>query len=98
VLHDIHCARLSKPKSLWDAEIKNQGIQKVFFKTILHFNIGSMFASLVGEGFDRPNADQQLPLDVNYAKVGEWLVSHNTQVIMEHLSYCIVFHCLLFLS
>jgi len=34
-----------------------------------------MFASLVGEGYERPNADSDLPLDVNYAKVSEWLVS-----------------------
>ncbi len=34
-----------------------------------------MFAKLVGEGYDRPNADNELPLDVNYAKVSEWLVS-----------------------
>lgn len=34
-----------------------------------------MFAKLVGEGYDRPNAENELPLDVNYAKVAEWLVS-----------------------
>ena len=33
-----------------------------------------MFAKLVGEGYERPDADSELPLDVNYAKVGEWLV------------------------
>lgn len=33
-----------------------------------------MFASLVGEGYERPNADAESTLDVNYSKAGEWLV------------------------
>ncbi|KAL4541420.1 hypothetical protein Ndes2437B_g05784 [Nannochloris sp. 'desiccata'] len=33
-----------------------------------------MFAKLVGEGYERPNAENELPLDVNYAKVSDWLV------------------------
>lgn len=32
-------------------------------------------AKLIGEGFSRPNADSELPIDINYAKVNEWLVS-----------------------
>ena len=32
-------------------------------------------AKLVGEGFARPNAENELPLDINYAKLNEWLVS-----------------------
>ena len=32
-------------------------------------------AKLVGEGYARPNADNELPLDINYAKLNEWLVS-----------------------
>ena len=40
-----------------------------------------MFAKLVGEGFERPNAEGDLPLDVNYAKVGEWLVSREFETI-----------------
>ncbi|KAL4459017.1 hypothetical protein ABPG75_013882 [Micractinium tetrahymenae] len=31
-------------------------------------------AKLVGAGYERPNADSELPLDINYAKLGEWLV------------------------
>lgn len=34
-----------------------------------------MFAKLVGEGYENPHADSDLPLDVNYAKIAEWLVS-----------------------
>ena len=41
------------------------------YKIVLGLN---MFASLVGEGYERPNADAESTLDVNYAKVGEWLV------------------------
>lgn len=32
-------------------------------------------AKLVGSGYERPTADSELPLDINYAKLGEWLVS-----------------------
>lgn len=32
-------------------------------------------AKLVGSGYERPNAESELPLDINYAKLGEWLVS-----------------------
>lgn len=28
-----------------------------------------------GEGYDKPNADQELPIDINYQKLAEWLVS-----------------------
>lgn len=28
-----------------------------------------------GEGFDRPNAQAELPIDINYQKLSEWLVS-----------------------
>lgn len=27
-----------------------------------------------GEGYDKPNADQELPIDINYQKLSEWLV------------------------
>lgn len=33
-----------------------------------------LLAKLVGEGFDRPGGDSELPLDINYAKISEWLV------------------------
>jgi hypothetical protein len=32
-------------------------------------------AKLIGEGYAKPNADSELPIDINYAKVNEWLVS-----------------------
>ena len=35
-------------------------------------------ARLVGEGMERPNADRELPLDINYAKLSEWLVGART--------------------
>ena len=35
---------------------------------------GRLTAKLVGEGFARPNADSELPIDINYAKLAEWLV------------------------
>jgi hypothetical protein len=31
-------------------------------------------AKKTGEGYDRPNADQELPIDINYQKLPEWLV------------------------
>ena len=31
-------------------------------------------AKLIGEGYAKPNADSELPIDINYAKVNEWLV------------------------
>jgi hypothetical protein len=31
-------------------------------------------AKLVGEGYERPDADNKLPIDINYAKLNEWLV------------------------
>jgi hypothetical protein len=34
-----------------------------------------MLAKLVGEGFERPAGDLALLLDINYAKMIEWLVS-----------------------
>jgi len=44
--------------------------------TAVSLNIGfTMFAKLVGEGYENPHADSDLPLDVNYAKIVEWLVS-----------------------
>lgn len=35
----------------------------------------SSVARLVGYGYDRPSGDDEMPLDVHYAKVTEWLVS-----------------------
>ncbi|WIA18375.1 hypothetical protein OEZ85_009837 [Tetradesmus obliquus] len=32
-------------------------------------------ARKTGEGYDKPNADQELPIDINYQKLPEWLVS-----------------------
>lgn len=34
----------------------------------------ALTAKLVGGGYERPDADKELPLDVNYAKLPEWLV------------------------
>ena len=31
-------------------------------------------AKLVGEGFGRPNAKDETPLDIQYSKLAEWLV------------------------
>lgn len=39
---------------------------------IARLPIDLMFASLVGEGYEKP--DQELPLDINYAKITDWLV------------------------
>lgn len=36
--------------------------------------MASLIAKLEGGGYERPDADKQLPLDINYAKLGEWLV------------------------
>jgi hypothetical protein len=35
---------------------------------------GPAVARKTGEGFDRPNAEAELPLDINYQKLAEWLV------------------------
>jgi hypothetical protein len=32
-------------------------------------------ARKVGEGYDRPNAEYEVPIDINYARLAEWLVS-----------------------
>ena len=50
-----------------------------------------MFAKLVGEGYERPNADNEVPLDVNYAKVTEWLVRWFAQCvhIQQTIQRCI---------
>ncbi len=29
----------------------------------------------IGEGFGRPGGESDLPIDVNYAKLAEWLVN-----------------------
>jgi hypothetical protein len=31
-------------------------------------------ARKTGEGYAKPNADQELPIDINYQKLPEWLV------------------------
>lgn len=31
-------------------------------------------AKKIGEGMERPNADKELPLDINYQKIVDWLV------------------------
>ena len=36
--------------------------------------MAALTAKLVGGGYERPDADKELPLDVNYAKLPEWLV------------------------
>ena len=36
--------------------------------------VADTVARKIGEGYDRPDGDSSLPLDVNYAKVSEWLV------------------------
>lgn len=33
-----------------------------------------MFAKLVGEGYDKPTGDSELPIDINYSKIVEWVV------------------------
>lgn len=34
-----------------------------------------LIAKLEGGGYERPDADKGLPIDINYAKLNEWLVS-----------------------
>lgn len=36
-----------------------------------------------GEGYDKPNAEQELPIDINYQKLSEWLVGAH---LAEHLT------------
>lgn len=31
-------------------------------------------AKLVGEGYEKPSGDSEMPLDVNYAKIVDWMV------------------------
>ena len=31
-------------------------------------------ARLVGSGYDKPSGESEVPIDINYAKVAEWLV------------------------
>ena len=38
-------------------------------------SIADSIVRQVGAGFDRPDGDRALPLDINYAKLSEWLVS-----------------------
>jgi hypothetical protein len=37
--------------------------------------VADTVARKIGEGYERPDGDSNLPLDVNYAKVAEWLVN-----------------------
>jgi hypothetical protein len=37
-------------------------------------DLGPAIARKVGEGVDRPDGDKQLPLDIQYSKLAEWLV------------------------
>lgn len=43
----------------------------------------SLTAKLVGSGYERPQADRELPLDVNYAKLNEWLVREGAEQSAE---------------
>ena len=36
--------------------------------------MAALTAKLVGGGYERPDAEKELPIDINYAKVAEWLV------------------------
>jgi hypothetical protein len=36
-----------------------------------------------GEGYDKPNAEQELPIDINYQKLSEWLVGAH---LAKHLA------------
>ena len=37
-------------------------------------------AKKVGEGYGKPKADEELPIDINYAKLAEWLISRKKLV------------------
>ena len=53
--------------------------------------MAALTAKLVGGGFERPDADKQLPLDVNYAKLPEWLVRRcaaGAQQLTAHAAAC----------
>ena len=52
-------------------------------------------AKLVGEGFGRPQAIDESPVDIQYGKLAEWLVRHtchlgtgSTHVLIKSLSVC----------
>jgi hypothetical protein len=40
-----------------------------------------------GEGYDKPNAEQELPIDINYQKLSEWLVGAH---LAKHLPHGLV--------
>lgn len=37
-------------------------------------------AKKVGEGYGKPKAEEELPIDINYAKLVEWLISRKKLV------------------
>ena len=41
---------------------------------LIYIHILSMFAKLVGEGFDKTEGDSDLPIDIPYSKIVEWVV------------------------
>ncbi len=43
-------------------------------------------AKLVSEGFEKPSAESELPLDINYAKLVEWLV-RRVALVVDELTY-----------
>ena len=38
-------------------------------------SLAASIARKIGEGYDRPGGHSDLPIDINYARVAEWLVS-----------------------
>ena len=48
-------------------------------------NMGPAIARKVGEGFERPDADIDLPLDIVYNKLIDWLVPHHPSHGCRHI-------------
>ena len=44
-------------------------------------------ARLIGEGYGKPEGKDETPIDIQYAKIAEWLVILSTRLLV-HVSHC----------
>lgn len=47
-------------------------------------------AKLMGEGYGKPDSKDEAPIDIQYAKIGEWLVRHFWSVVQHQLLSCLL--------
>jgi len=50
------------------------GLDVAILDALVMATIEPAIAKLVGQGMERPNADRELPLDLHYQKLVDWMV------------------------